>query len=128
LDRSKRHLQVLPNPEKEDLVKYFVNSYWQMSLRNHHHILKRHLKGNNRYSEHEMDALMQSEGGAREVEESMPRLPVEQLSKLAPGEMVVAGKNKLALESASCDPSMLSELGTRKSRAMTDLLPSLERS
>ena len=38
-----------------------------MSLRNNNSILKRHLKGNNRFKEHELGSLLQSEEGIKEV-------------------------------------------------------------
>jgi hypothetical protein len=42
---------VIPNPEKEELLKNYVNTYWEMSLRNNNYILKRHIKGESRYDE-----------------------------------------------------------------------------
>ena len=60
LDRSKKSLQVFPNPEKEDVVQNHINSYWEMSLRNNHFILKRHLKGQNTFKESEMEAMILS--------------------------------------------------------------------
>lgn len=35
----------MPNPEKDDIVRVYVNSYWEMSLRNNSLVLKGHLKG-----------------------------------------------------------------------------------
>jgi hypothetical protein len=34
LEGSVQRLLVLPNPEKEELLKNYVNSFWEMSLRN----------------------------------------------------------------------------------------------
>ena len=50
LERSRRKLQVIPNPEKDDIIKNYVTCYWEMSLRNHNPTLKQHMKGQNRYS------------------------------------------------------------------------------
>lgn len=51
----------MPNPEKDELVKNYVNSYWEMSLRDNNVILKRHIKGENRYKEGELEALLQGD-------------------------------------------------------------------
>lgn len=55
----------MPNPEKDDIIKTYVTSYWEMSLRNNSLILKRHLKGFNRYNENDMEALLQRDEGVR---------------------------------------------------------------
>lgn len=53
----------------------------------------------------------------------MPKLPVQELNKLSNRELVLSGRNKLASESMSCDPSIMSQFTSRRSRAMTDLPP-----
>ena len=53
----------------------------------------------------------------------MPKLPIDSLKKLGKKELVLSGRNKLAAESASCDPSILSEYTSRRSKARTDLPP-----
>lgn len=92
-----------------------------MSLRNHNPTLKLHMKGQKQYHEDQLEALLQREEGVREIEQSMPRLPVEKLSKLNPRELILTGRNKLAKESASCDPSVVSQYTERRSLAHTDI-------
>lgn len=78
-------------------------------MRDNSVILKRHIKGENRYKEGELEALLQGDEGRRSVEKAIPHLPVEKLSKMDPSALQLAGRNKLALESASCDPSITSK-------------------
>ena len=66
---------------------------------------------------------MQYDEGVKEVEGSMPKLPVQELNKLAVGELTLGGKNKLAAESASCDPSMVTSMASKRSKAATELPP-----
>jgi hypothetical protein len=96
LETSIKRLQVLPNPEKDELVKNYVNSFWEMSLRNNNLILKRHIKGENRYGENELEELLQREEGRREVERSIPKLPLEKLKNTDYRELSLTGRNKLA--------------------------------
>lgn len=53
-----------------------MSSYWEMSLRNNNKILQRHLHGNTRYNASQLEELLQSDEGVREVESSVPRLPI----------------------------------------------------
>lgn len=87
----------MPNPEKDELVKNFVNSYWEMSLRDNSVILKRHIKGENRYKEGELEALLQGDEGRKSIEKAIPHLPVEKLSKMDPNALQLTGRNKLSL-------------------------------
>ena len=49
LERAKQEVNVLDNPEKQDILNKYVTCYWEMSLRNNSVVLRRHLKGINRY-------------------------------------------------------------------------------
>jgi hypothetical protein len=91
-----------------------------MSLRNNNYILQRHIKGDKRYGEVEMEGLLLSDEGTRKVEKAIPKLPVERLRRTDHKEFALAGRNKLACESLSCDPSIASQYTTRLSKAMTD--------
>jgi len=53
-----------------------------MSLRNHNPILKGHIKGH-RYGKVELEEMLQRDGGVKEVEDSIPKLPLEKLRRLA---------------------------------------------
>jgi hypothetical protein len=55
-------LRVVPNPEKTDILKQYISSYWEMSLRNNSLALKRHLRGN-RLQEGQLDQMLQSQEG-----------------------------------------------------------------
>ena len=50
----------------------------------------------------------------------MPRLPVEKIRKLRGRDLSVNGRNKLAKESLSCDPSVVSDYTHRVSKAATE--------
>lgn len=66
LQESVKEVYAMPNQDKEDILKTYVNSYWEMSLRNNSKILKRHLNGN-RYDEHKLEELLQTSQGIKEV-------------------------------------------------------------
>lgn len=68
-----------------------------------------------------MEELLQRGEGVREIEGSMPALPVEELNKLAEGELRLCGRSKLLSESGSCDPSMVSELTSRRRSVASEL-------
>ena len=76
LERSKKNLVVMINPEKEEILKNYVTSYWEMSLRNNNKILKRHLQGNTRYDESQLEQLLQRDEGVKEIESSVPKLHI----------------------------------------------------
>lgn len=69
------------NPDKVDIINNYIVHYWEMSLRNNNAILKRHIKGN-RYGEIELEEKLQMNGGTKEVEASIPKLPLEALKKV----------------------------------------------
>ena len=46
MDRNVKNVYVHPNPDKIEVINDNIIPYWEMSLRNNHHILKRHIKGN----------------------------------------------------------------------------------
>ena len=64
--------------------------------------------------------MLQSEEGTKIIEKSIPKLPVEKLRKTEQRQFVLRGRNKLASESLSCDPSIASQYTSRLSKAMTD--------
>lgn len=98
-------LRVVPNPEKDDILQQYVNSYWEMSLRNNSLALKRHLKGN-RLQEGELDQMLQSQEGSKQLESSLPRLPLEKLSKLTTAQLTLTGRAQR--------PTEPSTLGSRR--------------
>lgn len=51
----------------------------------------------------------------------MPALPVAELNKLAEGELRLCGRSKLISESGSCDPSIVSELTSRRRSVASEL-------
>ena len=55
-----KDLYVHPNHDKISVLNDFVINYWEMSLRNHHPILERHIRGN-RFSRVELEQLLQSD-------------------------------------------------------------------
>ncbi len=97
-----------------------MNTFWEMSLRNNNYILKRHIKGDKRYGEVEIEGMMLSDEGTKKVEKAIPKLPVERLRRTDHREFALTGRNKLVSESQSCDPSIASQYTTRLSKAMTD--------
>ena len=50
MDSHIKSLYVHPNEPKTDTINEYIVHYWEMSLRNNNLILKRHLKGDKRYS------------------------------------------------------------------------------
>lgn len=46
MDSNIKKLHAQPNQDKTDVINNFIVHYWEMSLRNNHHILERHIKGN----------------------------------------------------------------------------------
>jgi hypothetical protein len=67
-----------------------------MSLRNNNYILKRHIKGEKRYDEVEMEGLLLSDEGTKMVEKAIPKLPIERLRRTDHKEFALTGRNKLA--------------------------------
>ena len=68
-----------------------------MSLRNHHPILERHIKGH-RFDKLEKEKLLQLREGTRKIEESIPELPMEKLKRLKNRDLSVSGRNKIRKE------------------------------
>jgi hypothetical protein len=52
------------NPDKLDIINHYIVHYWEMSLRNHNPILKRHIKGH-RYGEVELEEKLQMGHGIK---------------------------------------------------------------
>ena len=88
------------NPDKLDIINNYIVHYWEMSLRNHNPILKRHIKGN-RYGEVELEEKLQMNEGTKEVEASIPKLPLEALKKIKTKELSLTGRSKSVIESQS---------------------------
>lgn len=88
------------NPDKLDIINNHVVHYWEMSLRNHNPILKRHIKGH-RYGEVELEELLQRNAGIKEVEGSIPKLPLESLKNVKTRELSLSGRSKSVIESQS---------------------------
>ena len=101
------------NPEKLDIINNYIVHYWEMSLRNHNPILKRHIKGN-RYGEVELEEKLQMNEGIKEVEASIPKLPLEALKKIKTKELSLTGRSKSVIESQSLtEISSLLQFSTR---------------
>ena len=101
------------NPEKLDIINNYIVHYWEMSLRNHNPILKRHIKGN-RYGEVELEEKLQMNEGIKEVEASIPKLPLEALKKIKIRELSLTGRSKSVIESQSLtERSSLLQFSTR---------------
>ena len=101
------------NPEKLDIINNYIVHYWEMSLRNHNPILKRHIKGN-RYEEVELEEKLQMNEGTKEVEASIPKLPLEALKKIKTKELSLTGRSKSVIESQSLtEISSLLQFSTR---------------
>ena len=101
------------NPEKLDIINNYIVHYWEMSLRNHNPILKRHIKGN-RYGEVELEEKLQMNEGTKEVEASIPKLPLEALKKIKTRELSLTGRSQSVIESQSLtERSSLLQFSTR---------------
>ena len=101
------------NPDKLDIINNYIVHYWEMSLRNHNPILKRHIKGN-RYGEVELEEKLQMNEGTKEVEASIPKLPLEALKKIKTKELSLTGRSKSVIESQSLtERSSLHQFSTR---------------
>jgi hypothetical protein len=101
------------NPEKLDIINNYIVHYWEMSLRNHNPILKRHIKGN-RYGEVELEEKLQMNEGIKEVEASIPKLPLEALKKIKTRELSLTGRSQSVIESQSLtERSSLLQFSTR---------------
>jgi hypothetical protein len=94
MENHVKSLYVQPNEDKTDVINNFIVHYWEMSLRNHNPILERHIKGN-RFDKLEKEKLLQLRGGIKQIEESIPVLPVERLKRLNHRELSVSGRNKI---------------------------------
>jgi hypothetical protein len=88
------------NPEKLDIINNYIVHYWEMSLRNHNPILKRHIKGN-RYGEVDLEEKLQMNEWTKEVEASIPKLPLEALKKIKIRELSLTGRSKSVIENQS---------------------------
>jgi hypothetical protein len=101
------------NPNKLDIINNYIVNYWEMSLRNHNPILKRHIKGN-RYGEVDLEEKLQMNEGTKEVEASIPKLPLEALKKIKTRELSLTGRSKSVIESQSLtERSSLLQFSTR---------------
>lgn len=69
-----------------------------MSLRNNHPLLKRHIKGH-RYGDVELEELLQYSAGVKQVEGSIPELPMDALRNVKTKELSLAGRSKSVVES-----------------------------
>ncbi len=72
---AQNNVVVEENPDKIDIINNYIVHYWEMSLRNHNPILKQHIKGN-KYDEIELEKLLQRDSGIKQVEGSIPHLPL----------------------------------------------------
>ena len=64
-----------------------------MSLRNNSKILKRQFLGN-RYSDDQINELLQTDEGIKKIEASIPTLPMERLKSVEKKGLVLSGRNK----------------------------------
>ena len=94
MDNNIKHLYVHPNEDKIDVINDFIVNYWEMSLRNHHPILERHIKGH-RFEKVEKEKLLQFREGTRKIENSIPVLPVHRIQQLKKRELSLSGRNKI---------------------------------
>lgn len=75
MENNIQPLYVHPNQDKTDVINDFIVHYWEMSLRNHHPILERHIKGHH-FERVEKEKLLQLREGTRKIEDSIPVLPI----------------------------------------------------
>ena len=66
MDKNVKDVYVHPNEPKGETINEFVVHYWEMSLRNNHHILERHIKGH-RFSKVEKEKLLQLRDGTKRL-------------------------------------------------------------
>ena len=97
MDENIKPLYIHPNEDKVDTINDFIVHYWEMSLRNHHHILERHIKGH-RFEKIEKEKLLQFREGTRKIESSIPTLPVNRINSLKKRELSLSGRNKIKKE------------------------------
>lgn len=113
LVEDNQNIVVEDNPDKLDIINNYIVHYWEMSLRNHNPILKRHIKGN-RYGEVELEEKLQMNEGTKEVEASIPKLPLEALKKIKTRELSLTGRSKSVIENQSLtERSSLLQFSTR---------------
>ena len=97
MEKNIKDVYVHPNEAKDETINEFIVHYWEMSLRNNHHILERHIKGH-RFSKVEKEKLMQLKDGTKRLENSIPSLPIERLKGMKGRELSLNGKNKVKRE------------------------------
>ncbi len=88
------------NPDKIDIINNNIVHYWEMSLRNHNPILKRHIKGH-KFGDVEVEQMLQRDQGTKDVEASIPKLPLESLKKVKSRDLSLTGRSKSGMESQS---------------------------
>ena len=81
MENTIKSLYIHPNQEKTDVINNFIVHYWEMSLRNNHPILERHIKGHH-FEKVEKEQLLQLREGIKKIEDSIPILPIERLGRL----------------------------------------------
>jgi hypothetical protein len=97
MENNIKSLYAQPNQPKDEVINDFIVHYWEMSLRNHHPILERHIKGH-RFSKVQKEQLLQLRDGIKKVEQSIPQLPLQKLAHMQAKDLSLSGRNKVKRE------------------------------